>query len=382
MHILIAPNAFKNSLNATEASEAIRKGLEESKLNCTCECFPIGDGGDGTAQLIVEQCMGTWLDAEVQDPLGRYIYAPLGLIDQGKTAVIELADASGIRLLLQEELDPLRSSSFGTGEMILLALDQGVNKIIIGLGGSATVDGGIGILSALGARFLDINCAELPALPENLPRLHDIDITGIDKRLFDCNVIVLCDVDNFLLGKQGAATVFGPQKGAKTAELPILESGLSNLSEIALKKTGKAMDGLKYGGAAGGSAAALFAFFNAELLNGAEHFLQLTGFHDVLNKADLLITGEGSLDEQTLQGKGPFAVARLAKQQNIPVIGIAGKVPLYPDPDMAKYFDSLIAIGNQPSDLDSAIKHAALNLIRTSAAIGNILSMSEISSKY
>lgn len=377
MHILIAPNAFKNSLNASEASEAIRQGLKQSKLGCTCECFPIGDGGDGTARLIVEKCKGSWIESEVHDPLGRMIKASFGLIDKGKTAVIEMADASGIRLLLPDELDPLRSSSFGTGEMIRLALDRGVNKILIGLGGSATVDGGAGILKAIGLRFLDRYGKELSGLPESLSALDYIDISGIDQRILKCEITVLCDVDNSLLGEKGAAAIFGPQKGSKVSDIPKLEQALQYLSEAAFRQTGRPMNGIKYGGAAGGTAAALYSFFNATLVNGAEYFLQLTGFAESLKHSDLVITGEGSLDEQTLQGKGPFAVAKIAKQQNIPVIGVAGRVPLNENLNLNKYFDVLMAIGHQPSDLDSAIKVTAPNLIRTSTAIGNMLSMSK-----
>ena len=376
MHVLIAPNTFKNSLNAQEASEAICKGLQLSKLNCTCECFPIGDGGDGTGGLIVEKCGGTLVEAEVHDPLGRKIRASFGLIDKGTTAVIEMAAASGIRLLDPTELNPLHSTTFGTGEMVILALDKGVKKIIIGLGGSATVDGGSGILSALGVRFLDAAGNELSGLPESLTSLHQIDLSGIDKRILNCEITVLCDVDNSLLGKQGAAAVYGPQKGATGAEVKKLELALHKLSEVALIQTKKDMNRLKYGGAAGGSAAALYTFLNANLVNGADHFLQLTGFAESLKRSDLVITGEGSLDDQTLQGKGPFVVANNARQLNIPVIGIAGKIPLKENLNLDKYFNVLMAIGHEPSDLNSAMHDTAANLIRTSTAMGNLLSLS------
>lgn len=376
MNILIAPNAFKHSLTATEAADAIREGLNRSGFRCKTECFPIADGGDGTGRLIVEKCGGAWREYDVHDPLDRLIKAPLGLIDNGKTAVIEMADASGIRLLLHNELDPLRSSSFGTGEMIRFALDRKVEKIILGLGGSATVDGGIGILSALGVRFLDAQGTELPALPENLSELRQIDVSEIDHRILKCKITVLCDVDNLLLGANGASVVFGPQKGASVSDITILEQALENLSDAAFKVSGRKMDEIIHGGAAGGVAAALNVFLNAELVNGAEHFLQLTGFMESLIKADLLITGEGSLDEQTLQGKGPFAVAKYAKQHGIPVIGIAGRVPLNDQPEMNKYFDILMPIGNEPADLETAMKFTASNIIRTSCQIGKFLSLS------
>lgn len=375
MHILIAPNAFKHSLTAIETADAIQVGLARSGLKFTSECFPIADGGDGTGRLIVEKCGGVWHECDVHDPLGRLIKASLGIIDQGKTAVIEMADASGIRLLSPEERSPLMASSFGTGELIRHALDRQVNKIIIGLGGSATVDGGIGILSALGMKFRDAEGLEMAALPVHMSNFHHIDTSAFDKRVFNCHITVLCDVDNLLLGDQGSAAVFGPQKGASPEDVKLLDLGLGNLSELAFNSTGVRMNEIIHGGAAGGIAATLRTFLNAELVSGGEHFLQITEFEKSLNNADLLITGEGSLDEQTLQGKGPFAVAKYAKEKGMTVIGLAGKIPLVDDPEMNKYFDLLLAIGNQPTDLETAIKHTASNLIRTSILIGRFLSL-------
>jgi len=377
MHILIAPNAFKHSLTANETADAIQEGLKRSGLNFTSECFPIADGGDGTGHLIVEKCGGVWHEYEVHDPLGRLIKASLGITDQGKTVVIEMADASGIRLLNPEERSPLMASSFGTGQLIRFALDRQVEKIIIGLGGSATVDGGIGILSALGMKFRDADGLEVAALPINMSRFRQIDSSAFDERVLKCQITVLCDVDNLLLGEQGSAAVFGPQKGASPADVKLLDLALSNLSDLAFKSTGIKMNEIIHGGAAGGIAATLQAFLNAELVNGGEHFLQITGFKESLINASLLITGEGSLDEQTLQGKGPFAVAKYAKEKGIPVIGLAGKVPLVDHPEMNKYFDLLLAIGNQPTDLETAMKFTASNLIRTSLTVGKFLSLSK-----
>jgi glycerate kinase len=377
MHILIAPNAFKHSLTANETADAIREGLKRSGLNFTSECFPIADGGDGTGHLIVEKCGGIWHEYDVHDPLGRLIKASLGIIDQGKTAVIEMADASGIRLLHPEERSPLMATSFGTGELIKFALDRQVENIIIGLGGSATVDGGIGILSALGIKFRDADGLELAALPFNMSRFRSIDSSLFDKRVLKCRITVLCDVDNVLLGDQGSAAVFGPQKGASPADVKLLDLALSNLTEISFKLTGINMNEILHGGAAGGIAATMRTFLNAKLVNGGEHFLNITDFEKSLKNADLLITGEGSLDEQTLQGKGPFAVAKFAKQEGIPVFGLAGKIPMEDHPEMSKFFDLLLAIGNQPTDLETAMKSTASNLIRTSLAIGRLLLLSK-----
>jgi glycerate kinase len=372
MHILIAPNAFKNSLSAPEAAEAIREGLLQSDLPCSLQCFPIGDGGDGTAELIIHHMEGTFYETESADPLGRRIKTSIGFTDDGKTAVIEMADSSGLKLLKPEEYDPLHASSFGTGELIRTALDKGARRIILGIGGSATVDGGCGILQALGIRFLDQAKMDLGIIPENLVQLDTIDVSGLDKRIWETELIVLCDVDNFLLGETGAAAVFGPQKGASAADITLLEKALSKLREVSLLKTGKNMNTIRHGGAAGGSAAGMFVFLNARIKQGIEYFLDITGFDLALQKADLLITAEGSIDLQTLEGKGPFGVARRAKKKGIPVIGLAGAVPLEDNLQLSHYFDVLLAIGNQPEDINMAMEHTALNLRHTALQIGNL----------
>lgn len=377
MHILIAPNAFKHSLTAEEVAGAISKGLMQSKLDCVCECFPIGDGGDGTAELIIKKHRGELVNAEVHDPLGRKITASFGLIDEGKTAVIEMANASGLRLLHSDELDPLRATSFGTGEQVKIALAKGAKKIIIGMGGSATVDGASGMLKALGIRFLDADGFELKDLPEGLTDLDSIDLSQLDERIMQSEVIVLCDVDNLLLGDKGAAAMFGPQKGASHEDVSILDRALAKLSEVALQYTGKNMSSINYGGTAGGASAGLYAFLNAKIVNGIDHFLELTDFDKALEKADLVITGEGSIDEQTLQGKGPFGVAYRAKLKNLPVLALAGKVPLEKNEFLQKYFDVLLAIGHQPLDLPVALAATQKNLIRTATALGNLLGTSK-----
>ena len=328
MRILIAPNAFKHSLTAEEVASAISSGFQESRLDCVCECFPIGDGGDGTAELIIKKNHGEIVNVEVSDPLGRKIIASFGLIEEGKTAVIEMANASGLRLLGSHELNPLRATSTGTGEQMKIALSKGARRIIIGMGGSATVDGASGMLKALGVRFLDRDGFELKNLPEDLIELASIDLSGIDERMMEAEVVVLCDVDNLLLGDKGAAAMFGPQKGASAEDVSVLDKALAKFSEVAFQHTGRNMSSVNYGGTAGGASAGLYACLNAKLVNGIEHFLQLTDFDSALENADLVITGEGSIDEQTLQGKGPFGVAYRAKLKNKPVIALAGKVPL------------------------------------------------------
>lgn len=373
MHILIAPNAFKNSLDATAAAEAIREGLQQSKLKCTCECFPVGDGGDGTAALLIQRCGGTIVPAEVHGPLGRKIRARFGLIDNGKTAVIEMADASGLRLLRREDFEPLHATTFGTGELIKCALNKGVNKIIIGIGGSATVDGGTGILQALGVRFLNAGGKALSNLPEDLADLESIDLSGLDQRISHCAMTVLCDVENSLLGEQGAAKVFGPQKGATGLVIKRLEAALTKLRDVMFRQTGRDLAAIKHGGAAGGVAAGLQGFLNATLVKGIDHFLDITGFEDALQKADLVITGEGSIDEQTMRGKGPFGVAFRAREKNIPVIGLAGRVALEVDAPLRQYFIQLLTIGHASDELEKALQNTAQDLQRVAKELGNRL---------
>ena len=362
-------------MSAAVAAEAIRKGILQSKLDCTCECFPVGDGGDGTAELIIQHCGGRIVNVDVHDPLGRKIRSSFGLIDKENTAVIEMADASGIRLLKANELAPLIASTYGTGELIKAALDFQVKKIIIGIGGSATVDGAIGLLQALGIRFLDAKGKSLSNLPERLIDLVEIDLSGLDKRILQCELVVLCDVENTLLGENGAASVFGPQKGATDDQVKKLETALAKFRDITFHKTGFDMAAIKHGGAAGGVAAGVAAFLQANLVNGIDYFLQITSFDEQLKKADIVITGEGSIDSQTLLGKGPYGVAREAKKKKVPVIALAGKVPATHDTRLQEYFDSLIAIGHGPTDLSSALQSTGADLQRTAEAIGNLLAI-------
>jgi glycerate 2-kinase len=373
MHILIAPNAFKNSLDAAGAARAIERGLKQSRLECTTECFPIADGGDGTGSLIVERCKGEIISKQVHDPLGRVINSQFGLIEDGQTAVIEMADASGLRLLNKDELSPLKASSFGTGELIRYALDAGARKIIIAMGGSATVDGGCGILSALGIDFLDARGERLAVRPGDLAKLSRIDNSNLDPRVAGCEIVILCDVNNKLLGTDGAANVFGPQKGASPGDVMVLEAFLGNFAEVSSAETGINMAEIKHGGAAGGAAAGLHTWLNAKLVNGIEYFLELTHFDDALKRSDLVITGEGSLDRQTLEGKGPYGVALSARNKGIPVIGLAGKIPGSAVGELNKYFDQIISINQEPADLVTAMKNTGDNLTKTAKEIGDKL---------
>ena len=342
---------------------------------CTTHCFPVGDGGDGTGHLLTEICGGEFITESVHDPLGRQIEADFGLIDNGQTAVIEMAAASGLRLLRSDELDPLHASSYGTGELIRKALDKGVKKILLCVGGSATVDAGCGILEAMGIRFLDTDKKPLKEFPESLVHLAAIDLSELDKRMGEVDLTILADVSNPLLGENGAAKIFGPQKGASEKEIEQLEAALTKFNQIVLQTTGMDMSKAKYGGAAGGTVAGLSALLNAKPVNGIDYFLAVTHFEDAIKKADIVITGEGSIDIQTLEGKAPYGVALRAKQKNIRVIGFAGKLPDTPCPELDNFFTRLININDEETDLAAAMLAVKDNLIRSAFELGNRLAV-------
>jgi len=347
--------------------------LHKSKLNCTTTCFPVADGGDGTADLLIDHLGGQLIHAIVTDPLARKISSSFGWIEKNKTAIIELAAASGLRLLNADEYDPLITTTHGTGELIVEALNKNASKIILCIGGSATVDGGTGILNALGINFFDADRNELNDLPASLSSLAVIDIKGLDKRIANTEIVILCDVENPLLGSNGAAAIFGPQKGASGEAIELLEASLTKFRDVVLNKTGKDMAIIKHGGAAGGVAASLHTFFSARLVNGIDYFLEATGFQKELKKADMVITGEGSIDEQTLHGKGPFGVAKRAKEFSLPVVAFAGRVADVPDRSLQQYFDRLISINENVNDMEVAMKNTYTNLEKAAKRFGDLL---------
>jgi glycerate kinase len=366
MHILIAPNAFKNSLPADAAANAILQGLEQGGSGITGECFPVGDGGDGTGDLLMQKFGGARIDIRAHDPMGRERSAFFGLTADG-TAIMEMATASGIRLLDKMELDPLHATSRGTGELIRAALGREAHRLLLGVGGSATVDGGLGILIALGARFLDTAGREL-TMPESLTDLSSIDVSGLDPRLKSTPLIILCDVENPPLGPAGAAAVFGPQKGASATDVLLLESGLQRFCEVVQTTTGKDISGLRYGGAAGAAASGLYGLLGAQLVSGIDYFLQVTAFDEALRRSDLVITGEGAVDEQTLQGKAPYGVAIRAKAKGIPVIAFTGRPP--DDPALLHpWFDEIIPINPLRMELPEALASTAANLTVAARAL-------------
>jgi glycerate kinase len=325
MKIVIAPDSFKESLTAKQVCTAIESGMKRILPDAQYYLIPVADGGEGTVQSLVDATNGSIINLSVTNPIGSPVEGFYGVLGDGSnTAVIEMAAASGLHHVPSDLRDPKKTSSFGTGELIKAALDKGAQKIIIGLGGSATNDGGIGMLNALGATFFDNDGNLIECNGLGLQKIQKINIDDLDPRLNSCEILVACDVDNPLCGERGASQIFGPQKGATEADIKLLDDGLKHYASCV--KTQFDIDILNPAGAgaAGGMGAALIGFTNASLRPGIELVLEAVGLSNYMDNTNIVITGEGRIDNQTVHGKTPMGVAKVAKQFNIPVIGIAG----------------------------------------------------------
>lgn len=333
MNILVAPNSMKGSLNAADFAEIVEKALLFSGLKCDVRKVPVADGGDFTGEILSRAIKAEPIELKVVAPLGSLVKATYWL--SGKKAIIEMAEASGMKRIGDEKLDPLKATSFGTGQLIMDAFDKGCNEIWLAIGGSATVDGGIGMMEAMGFRFFDKNGNILSRKGGDLEKIHRLKkaISG-GKVSFK----IICDVNNPLLGDNGAAAVFGPQKGASTKMIEKLELGLKNWSELIFRETGYNLSEIKGSGAAGGIAIPLIAFYDAVLEEGACFVLNQLNFEEHIRWADIVITGEGKIDKQTNYIKAPYVVAQMAQKHNKPVYAFAGVVEdIYPNPFSAIY---------------------------------------------
>ncbi|GLR06956.1 glycerate kinase [Vibrio hyugaensis] len=324
MKVVIAPDSFKESLTAKQVSDAIKTGLSRVWQDAEFVTVPVADGGEGTVQSLIDATEGEQVFVTVKGPLGNDVEAFYGILGDGETAVIEMAEASGLHRVPSEQRDAKNTSSFGTGQLILNALDRGIQRLIIGLGGSATNDGGVGMLAALGVKFLDRAGNEITPNGGGLIELASIDVSGLDSRLADCEVLVACDVDNPLCGEEGASAIFGPQKGATSADVELLDSALSKYGELTEQVTGKHVLTQKGAGAAGGMGAALLGYLSARLKPGIEIVLDTVKLAEHVADADIVFTGEGRIDHQTVHGKTPMGVAKVAKQFDLPVVALAG----------------------------------------------------------
>ncbi|MCC4859122.1 glycerate kinase [Vibrio splendidus] len=388
MKIVIAPDSFKESLSAVSVAACIEKGFREIFPDADYVTLPLADGGEGTVDVLLQGLAGQKRTNKAQGPLGELVSAEWAILEPSaqnpnKTALIEIAAASGLDLLKPEQRDPLVASSFGTGQLILEAIEQGAQTIILGLGGSATNDGGAGIVQALGGRLLDSKVQDGKGQELNrggaaLAELASIDLTGLDSRCADVELIVACDVDNPLCGDNGASHIFSPQKGATPDQVLILDKALANFAQIAEsqgcvggddpvhKRTGY--------GAAGGTPMGLGLLFNMQIKPGIEMVLDVLQADEILKGADLVITGEGQMDNQTLQGKTPYGIAKRASLQGIPTIGIAGSLGT----EVEALYDemsSLFGTVRSPQSLDQVLQEAEKNLTRTARNIAATLKL-------
>ncbi|WP_191565838.1 glycerate kinase [Metabacillus idriensis] len=326
MKVVIAPDSFKESMTALEVCEAIERGLKRAMPDVHIVKVPMADGGEGTVQALVDATNGTFTSLSVTGPLGLPVEAQYGWLGDGKTAVIEMATASGLHLVPPERRNPLLTTTKGTGELIKDAVQKGAQHLIIGIGGSATNDGGMGMAQALGVKFLDERGAELANGGGELSKLAKIDASGMIPQLSGVSIDVACDVDNPLTGPSGASAIFGPQKGATADTINVLDQNLSHYASIIKKELGIGIEQMEGAGAAGGLGAGLLAFLNATLKRGVDIVLETVQLEKHLEGADLVITGEGKIDGQTIHGKTPIGVSKAAKKKKIPVIAIAGLI--------------------------------------------------------
>lgn len=372
--IVLAPDSFKESMTAKEVCEAMERGIRKANSQIRCIHVPMADGGEGTMQSLVDATGGRVYSKEVVGPLGNNVVAEYGILGNGEIGVIEMASASGIHLVDSEKRNPLITTTFGTGQLIKACLDKGVKKLLIGIGGSATNDGGAGFIQALGGRLLDENGDDLSYGGGALAKLHTIDLSNLDERLKYVSVEVACDVNNPLCGKEGASYVFGPQKGATREMIEILDQNLSHYAEVIKEQLGK--DVISKAGAAGGLGAGLMAFLDVKLKSGIEMVIEYANLEEKVRDADMVWTGEGSIDFQTQYGKTPLGVAMIAKKYNKPVIALAGRVGNDIDVLYDKGIDAIFGIMRGVTSIEEALVKGPENVEKTSENIIRLLNIS------
>ncbi len=355
---IVAPDKFKGSLSAIEAAELIARSIKKVLPDAEVKQFPLSDGGEGLVDTLITSSGGTKLATIVTGPLNTPVEAQWGIIDEGNTAIIEMASASGLLLVPEKLRDPTKTTSFGTGELIRTALDYGCQKIIIGIGGSATNDGGAGMARALGVKFIDRQNRLLKGGGGELKELTKIDLKSLDPRIKKTEIVVACDVNNPLTGPKGASHVYGRQKGASAEMVEMLDQALINYASVIRKDLNIEIEMIEGAGAAGGLGAGLMAFLGAELKPGIDLVLDTLKIDQYLTGCDLVITGEGKLDGQSIHGKAPLGIARRAKRYNIPVIALAGKLESDLEPFHREGLTACFAIADGPLTLEESMAKA------------------------
>lgn len=376
--IVLAPDSFKESMTAKEACEAMERGIKKVNSNIKCIHVPMADGGEGTMQSLVDATGGNIYSLKVVGPLGNEVEAQYGILGDGITGILEMASASGVQLVPKEQRNPLITTTYGTGQLIKACLDHGVKKLLVGIGGSATNDGGAGVIQALGGRFLDDKGNNLGFGGGELGKLSGIDLTHFDKRLEEVEIEVACDVSNPLCGERGASNVFGPQKGATPEMISILDNNLKHYALIIKEQLNKDILNIPGGGAAGGLGAGLMAFLDGTLKKGIDMVIQYAGLEEKVKDADMVWTGEGSIDFQTQYGKTPLGVAMIAKKYNKPVIALAGRVGDEVEILYEKGIDSIFSIMKGVTSLEEALAAGQENIERTAENIIRLLNVSAV----
>lgn len=372
MKIIIAPDSFKESLTALEVAEAIESGFRKIYPHAEYVKIPMADGGEGTVQSLVDATQGQLIQTDATAPLGNKVQATFGLSGDKQTAIIEMAAASGLHLVPLSQRNPLKTTSFGTGELIKAALDRGVKKIILGIGGSATNDAGIGMLQALGVRCLNRQGENITFGAESLPQIQTIDLSQLDPRLFEVEFEVACDVSNPLCGVNGASAIFGPQKGATPEMVPLLDQALLHVSHIVEQQWGLNIRDKAGAGAAGGMGGGLLLLPKVRLISGVKIVVEILNLANHIKDADLVITGEGRMDGQTAQGKTPVGVALTAKQFNKPVIAIVGCLREDYEVVYQQGIDAVFPIIRQLNSLEETLKCGRENLISAAQNIARL----------
>ncbi|KOR76126.1 glycerate kinase [Paenibacillus solani] len=371
--IVLAPDSFKESMTAKEVCAAMERGIQKGNPNVTCIHVPMADGGEGTMQSLVDATGGTVHTVMVTGPLGDEVEASYGISGDGCTGVLEMASASGIHLVPPAQRNPLTATTYGTGELIKACLDHGINQLLIGIGGSATNDGGAGVVQALGGKLLDAEGKELAFGGGELGRLASVDLGGFDPRLQHVKVEVACDVNNPLCGETGASQVFGPQKGATPAIIEQLDSNLRHYAEIIKQQLGKDIALYPGAGAAGGLGGGLLVFLNGTLKKGIEMVIDYTGLEEKVRQADMVWTGEGGMDFQTQYGKTPLGVAMVAKKHGKPVVALAGRIGDRIEVLYDQGIDAVFGIMPGAVSLTEALANGQQNIERTSENIVRLM---------
>lgn len=353
--IVVASDSFKGSLTSLEVAAGAEQGIHEVFPECEVVKVNVADGGEGTMDALRSTLGGQWVTVAAADPLGRPRDVSYVVLSDGKTAVIEMSAASGLPLLEPQERNPMLTSTFGTGEMIVDALSRGCRRFLVGIGGSATNDAGMGMLEALGFRFIDKDGKVLPGRGESLSEVVDIDMSHVSPEVKESEFIIACDVDSPFCGPRGAAYVFSPQKGADPQMVAELDAGMEHLAEVIVRTTGKDIRNIPGAGAAGGLGGGFLAFLNSRLERGIEMVLDAIAFDDIIRGSDLVITGEGRVDSQTLTGKTPYGIMKRAQKQNIRTVAIGGSVKLGDDDDVSG-FDSIWPVTPEGMPLEEAMK--------------------------